>query len=583
MHDPAGVRKSVCGVVLLAIAGPLLVAAPATAAKGPRTKFPQVVSVAETFNNTPFDYRIESRTEKPAFTVYRLTYPSPVVTPVVQNNTVPAEYYVPKGMKPGDAKRPAVICLHILEGNFELVHMTCSMLASRGVPAMMFKLPYYGERALPGGPRALADDPALFAGALSQAMEDVRRTVDVLASRPEVDSKHLGITGISLGAIVAASAAGNDPRLSRAALILGGGDLNHIIHYAQETQDLSELIHGLPPQRRREIKEAIDAVDPLRRAERLRDRATQGKVLMVNATDDRVIPPSCTKKLAAALGISDRVIWLDGLGHYTAMAELPRVLRITAEFFAEDLPPGVKPAPPTVAGQSPLEVVIALVQQVAAVLTIEPQPDRCHFADLQVAVTPEGEETIEGRLRYIRGTQGKFSIQCHAPIVGDVALGQGRYPWLVSGGKSVFKGTGNPSSQLGSPLAFVKDEHLVKIRVVAGAAAGLTLVPELLEQVAAVADDTPAEGPRTLRIDLKGKLHGSLRLVLKDDGKTPEVIRFDVEGVAGTVTFHGWQVDTLAHPSMFDPPQGLAEREVDRADLVRIFSAMFNFALENAQ
>ena len=32
--------------------------------------------------------------EKAGYRVYRLTYPSPVVTPVEQNNTVPADYYV---------------------------------------------------------------------------------------------------------------------------------------------------------------------------------------------------------------------------------------------------------------------------------------------------------------------------------------------------------------------------------------------------------------------------------------------------------------------------------------------------------
>ncbi len=45
---------------------------------------------------------------------------------------------------------------------------------------------------------------------------------------------------------------------------------------------------------------------------------------MLNAAEDEVIPRQCTVKLAEALGIADRVVWFDGLGHYTAMAELPR-------------------------------------------------------------------------------------------------------------------------------------------------------------------------------------------------------------------------------------------------------------------
>ena len=67
---------------------------------------------------------------------------------------------------------------------------------------------------------------------------------------------------------------------------------------------------------------------------------------MINAEKDEVIPRRCTVKLAEAFGIADRVVWLEGLGHYTAMAELPRALRITADFFAQDLPEGTPPAAP---------------------------------------------------------------------------------------------------------------------------------------------------------------------------------------------------------------------------------------------
>ena len=39
----------------------------------------------------------------------------------------------------------------------------------------------------------------------------VRRTVDLLASRPEIDPERIGITGISLGGIVAVTAAESEP------------------------------------------------------------------------------------------------------------------------------------------------------------------------------------------------------------------------------------------------------------------------------------------------------------------------------------------------------------------------------------
>jgi len=215
------------------------------------------VRVAETFDGEPFAYRVESVAKQSGFSVLHLTYPSPVVTEVVANNTVPAELYLPDGAESWVDPRPAVICVHILDGNFELVRMTCSMLASRGLPALMFKLPYYGERSPPEGTRALARQPQRFAAALKQARADVRRTVDVLASRPEIDAAHMGITGISLGGIVAATAAAEEPRLDRAMLVLAGGDLAAIIHHASETRPLSETIQALSATEQRQVEAAL--------------------------------------------------------------------------------------------------------------------------------------------------------------------------------------------------------------------------------------------------------------------------------------------------------------------------------------
>jgi dienelactone hydrolase len=544
---------------------------------------PQIVHVAETYNNSPFAYRIESRREEAGYTIWRLTYASPVITKVPQNNVVPAEYYLPDGIRPEDPKRPAVICMHILDGNFVLARLTCSILASHGIPAMMIKLPYYDERGLPDGPRALAANPALLVEALSQGLEDVRRAVDLLTSRPEVDSERIGIAGISLGGIVAATSAGAEPRFHRVILILAGGDLNRLIHHAQETELLSRLIKQLPPKERAELEQAIDKVDPLRYAAGLRDRARQGRVLMVNAAEDETVPRQCTEKLAAALGMSDRVKWLDGLGHYTTMAALPQVLATAIDFFGQDLPPGVEMPRPAPRSGTPLEVAASLVREVFTFAAFEPQPGRCHFLDFTLSATPEGDDPFEMRARLIRGEKGRFKLDCDLPFVGRAAMGQNSYPWMVSGRKVLFKGTGGPAREADNPLAFAAAENVIALQMAAGAAVGVSFAPHLLNQWIEVADDTPKQGPPAIRIIIKEDNLGSLRVILREDGRTPEHATFDVAGVRGTVTFRGWQINTVAHDALFDPPAGLPEKEVDRQDLYRMFSAMFNFAVESAQ
>lgn len=572
-----------------------LTAIPSARAEQPGT----VVHVAAACNGQPFDYRVESVEEKATFTVLRLSYPSPVLTPVPQNNTVPAEYYLPKGIRPGDPKRPAVICVHILDGNMELVRMTCSVLASRGIPSILFLLPYYGPRAPAEGPEAMAVHPELFLGAIRQAMEDVRRTVDVLASRPEVDAAHIGITGISLGGIVAATASGLEPRLSRAMLVLAGGDLETIIGHARETAVLSATIRGLPADKQQEIAGILSAVDPLTQAGRLRRRAQDGRVLMVNAAEDEVIPRACTEKLAEALGIGDRVVWLDGLGHYTALAELPRILDRMAAFFAQDMPPGaVLPTPPAAAKRTAPQIVASLLQQLATILVGEPGEGRCQYVDLEVKVQPspsaplplagEGRletpaktgKAIEARLRLIRGSKKRFKLECETPAIGRVAIGQGEYPWMVSGGKRLIKGTNNPAAGSRDPWVFVERQNIVKLQVAAGAAAGAAIAPDVLDQVVAVTEVPPVDGRRAIRVRLKDAGPGSLQLILRDDGRTPERIVLDISGVVGVVTIRSLETDTASLDGMFRPPRGLEEKEVEQADLLRMFAALLNFAME---
>jgi dienelactone hydrolase len=546
----------------------------------------KVHAVKATFNDSPFKYRMTLLSKRDGFKVYRLTYPSPIKTAHAANNTVPADYYVPDDIKPGDAKRPAVICLHILAGKFELVDIVCSALARRGIPAIMFKLPYYGERSRdPQGRKEIASDPALFVRAIRQGFQDVRRTIDVLSARSEVDPKHIGITGISLGGIVAAAAASDEPRLKRAVLVLAGGDLVTIINHARETRSMRRVLDQLSTSKRAEFEKTISSVDPLHLAAGLRKRATAGKVLMINASRDEVIPPSCTKKLADALGMADEVIWLDGLGHYTALAELSRTVRLTTEFFAKDLPSHVKPYRTNGAAQTPLQTTAQLLQQVATLLTVEPPAGRCHLADLKVTVTQKGKKPIEAELQIIRGSGHQFKLTCNLPKIGAVAIGQDTSPWMLAAGKRVFKGTSRKGIAVGNPLAGAQSQHLLKLRVVSGAAAALTISPDIVLRWVDVEDVTTKDGPKTLRFLSKKKSRDSdeVRLVFQSDGKTPASATFDVDGTKGTVTFRGWAMNTVAHPTMFQPPPKLPQQSVDSQELHRMFSAMFNFVMEHAQ
>ena len=171
-----------------------------------------------------------------------------------------------------------------------------------------------------------------------------------------------------------------------AALLLAGGDLDRVVEHAREMRELQQFLERLSPEERARAGALLRAYDPLEKAGLLRERAVQGRVLMINAAEDEVIPRACTERLAAALGISDRVIWLEGLGHYTALAALPRALATTADFFARDLPPGVQVAPPLPAAGT-VQTVARLAQQLAALAGSDPAEGRGHLVDLAIQVT----------------------------------------------------------------------------------------------------------------------------------------------------------------------------------------------------
>ncbi len=583
------------GIAIAAALALAAVVAPAPAAE-PDGAAAKTRHVAKTFNDRPFDYTIKLHRKFERFSVYRLSYPSPVVTPVERNNTIPAEYFLPHGIAPGDARRGAVVCLHILNGNFELVRITCSKLAARGIPAVMIVLPYYGPRSLPGGHDKLVADPQLFVGALDQAIVDVRRTLDLLASRTEVDAEKLGLCGISMGGILAGTAAAIDARVWRTTLILAGGDLPAIIAHARETRAMREASRNLLPHQRSEVEQALAAIDPLTHAARLRGRARQGRVLMINAGADGVIPRACTEKLADALGIGQQVVWLEGLGHYTAMAALPRVLQTTAEFFARDLAAGDLAATvdSTVSKTSRprgVHALLATAGQFRTLISVPPEPGRCHRADLELSLTTDNGKSQQGRILFVHGSQHRFKLQADLPTVGRVSVGQSTYPWIASSAGTVFRGKNKGTDPIspGGPLRFADPKHLTRLKMLSGALAAVALAPEVIDPLAEVTDEVSPEGTPVIRVRLKKGDSGKGQLFLAADGVTPKRLTFSGGDIRGTVVFHRWQINAVATPGLFDEPRKtpdgapLVIQEVDREELTHIFSAMFNFVMETVQ
>lgn len=279
-----------------------------------------------------FPYEVELRLDAPGHSVLAVRFPTPVESPDPANNTVHAEYFRPAGAG-ASGRRPAVVVLHILGADFALSRFIAARLADRGVAALFVKLPYYGERRPPGSrDRFLSTDTERSIRVMRQGVCDVRRAAAWLASRPEVDPEKLGVTGVSLGGIVASVAASVDPTLNRAALILAGGDLARVMWEMPEAarHRAAWLASGRTFE---DLRALTLPFDPLTYAGRL---AVGKRVLMVAGNVDEVIPPASARALWEAAG-RPPITWYD-CGHYSAAGVLLPAVRQAVEFFAADLP-----------------------------------------------------------------------------------------------------------------------------------------------------------------------------------------------------------------------------------------------------
>ena len=293
---------------------------------------PQEDRLFEKFRLTPHEFAFEQSPLPEVSSrigVSTVTFPSPVTTNSPANNTVHCELFYPKR----EGKVPAVVVLHILGGDFDLARLFANNLAQHGVAALFLKMPYYGPRRDPSSARRMiSQDPSETVEGMTQAVLDIRRAIAWLAAQPQVDSEKLGIFGISLGGITGALAATAEPRIQNVCLLLAGGDLAKI---AWESKELAKVRTAFLARggSKEEFIRLLQTVDPVRYGENVRGR----RILLLNATDDEVVPKACTMSLWESFG-KPELEWYTG-GHYSVARHMFSALHRTSKFFNESPTP----------------------------------------------------------------------------------------------------------------------------------------------------------------------------------------------------------------------------------------------------
>jgi hypothetical protein len=299
---------------------------------------------------------------------------------------------------------------------------------------------------------------------------------------------------------------------------------------------------------------------------------------MVNAAEDNVVPRQCTEQLAAALGLSDRVVWLEGLGHYTAMAAMPDTLERTVQFFAQDLPADAQ-LPAEKAPATSVQIALELIQRAATIMGEVPAEARCHVLDATVTVTDgKNKEVFAADVFFARDREGRFKLDTMTDLVGRLALGGGSNLWFLAK-DTLLKGDAAEPASDESP-GLVSDGDLTKIRTVAGALKAATMAPGIFEQLFVVAEETTDDGRAMIHVARKDGSPERLRLVLDSDRKTVREVQVEWRDGRATVRIKALQANAPSHDGLFRPVAAQRVQEVSNEDLRRIFRAVADFGMQ---
>lgn len=208
----------------------------------------------------------------------------------IAGDRVPGYLYVPVGPP---KRRPAVLLQYGSGGNKDFgFHVKFAHeIAAAGFVVLTIDSYLRGERAPKDESRIALLAAQFNRDSFVHYCGDYSRAVDFLVTRPEVDPNRIGYVGISWGAITGITFAAHDPRIKVVvALVAGAGIVGKVL--------------GTSPADRQRITAELD---PLTQVRLIAPRP----LLMINATNDALIPRQNAEMLHRAAGPNAVVVWVD--------------------------------------------------------------------------------------------------------------------------------------------------------------------------------------------------------------------------------------------------------------------------------
>jgi uncharacterized protein len=227
---------------------------------------------------------VSSRIED-GLSVIEITYASP------QGGRVPATLLVPQGTGPF----AGLVMQRSMELEFGMRY------AHYGAVVIYVDPPSF--RPQDGGPRGILTFTAQDREEQIQLIIDLRRAIDLLVARPDVDPERVAYLGVSYGGAMGGLLAGIEHRLQAYVLIVGdGGFVTHETNPENRTMPLNEFL--------KEYGAWIEAMWPIEPIHYV-SHASPAPLLFQNAVRDQYVNVGDALRYQDTAGEPKRVIWYD--------------------------------------------------------------------------------------------------------------------------------------------------------------------------------------------------------------------------------------------------------------------------------
>lgn len=193
---------------------------------------------------------------------------------------------------PGDGQWPAAVYVHGAGSERTSMLGPATWLAARGAVTLALSMPStrHGEPQGDGLERLLEHREIEVADVVA-----VRRALDLLAERDDVDGDRLAYVGWSAGARTGSILAGVEPRLQSLVLIAPGA------------APVSEFVAAAAPEDKEAVDTVMASIDPLA----FIARGEAERILIQEGRTDEVIPRAAIDALIAAAPGGTEVRWYD--------------------------------------------------------------------------------------------------------------------------------------------------------------------------------------------------------------------------------------------------------------------------------